>query len=61
MANELQAKDLLDETKAIDTIDGLDCDLLVLGEMGIGNTTASAAIAASLAGGERASYKQGPN
>jgi nicotinate-nucleotide--dimethylbenzimidazole phosphoribosyltransferase len=41
---------------AIDTIDALDCDLLVLGEMGIGNTTASAAIAASLAGGEAASW-----
>lgn len=41
---------------AIDTIDALDCDLLVLGEMGIGNTTASAAIAASLAGGETASW-----
>lgn len=42
--------------KASDVIDGLDCDLLVLGEMGIGNTTASAAIAASLAGGETASW-----
>jgi nicotinate-nucleotide--dimethylbenzimidazole phosphoribosyltransferase len=41
---------------AIETIDALDCDLLVLGEMGIGNTTASAAIAASLAGGETASW-----
>lgn len=41
---------------AFDTIDGLDCDLLVLGEMGVGNTTASAAIAASLAGGEAASW-----
>lgn len=41
---------------AFDTIDALDCDLLVLGEMGIGNTTASAAIAASLAGGEVASW-----
>jgi nicotinate-nucleotide--dimethylbenzimidazole phosphoribosyltransferase len=34
----------------------LDCDLLVLGEMGIGNTTASAAIAAALAGGETAAW-----
>ena len=41
---------------AIDTIDALDCDLLVLGEMGIGNTTVAAAIAASLAGGETASW-----
>jgi nicotinate-nucleotide--dimethylbenzimidazole phosphoribosyltransferase len=31
---------------------GLDADLLVLGEMGIGNTTAAAAVAAALAGGE---------
>ena len=30
---------------------GLDCDLLVLGEMGIGNTTPAAAIAATLFGG----------
>ena len=30
----------------------LDCDLLVLGEMGIGNTTAAAALAASLHGGD---------
>ena len=41
---------------AIDTIDALDCDLLILGEMGIGNTTVAAAIAASLAGGETASW-----
>jgi nicotinate-nucleotide--dimethylbenzimidazole phosphoribosyltransferase len=30
----------------------LDCDLLVLGEMGIGNTAAAAALAASLHGGD---------
>jgi nicotinate-nucleotide--dimethylbenzimidazole phosphoribosyltransferase len=34
----------------------LDCDLLVLGEIGIGNTTPSAAIAAALAGGETAAW-----
>ena len=39
-----------------DAVDALDCDLLVLGEMGIGNTTASAAISASLAGGETAAW-----
>jgi nicotinate-nucleotide--dimethylbenzimidazole phosphoribosyltransferase len=33
-----------------------DCDLLVLGEMGIGNTTPSAAISAALAGGETAAW-----
>ena len=41
---------------AFDAVDRIDCDLLVLGEMGIGNTTASAAIAASLAGGETAAW-----
>jgi len=39
---------------AFDAVDRLDCDLLVLGEMGIGNTTVSAAIAAALEGGETA-------
>jgi nicotinate-nucleotide--dimethylbenzimidazole phosphoribosyltransferase len=33
-------------------VDGLDADLLVLGEMGIGNTTAAAAVAAALGGGD---------
>ena len=41
---------------AFDAVNELDCDLLVLGEMGIGNTTPSAAIAASLAGGETAAW-----
>ncbi len=41
---------------AIDAVGKLDCDLLVLGEMGIGNTTPSAAIAAALAGGETAAW-----
>lgn len=41
---------------AFTAVDQLECDLLVLGEMGIGNTTASAAIAASLAGGETAAW-----
>ena len=41
---------------AFDAIDTLDCDLLVLGEIGIGNTTPSAAIAAALAGGETAAW-----
>ena len=43
-------------TPPIDAVDALDCDLLVLGEMGIGNTTPSAAIAAALAGGETAAW-----
>lgn len=34
----------------------LDTDLLVLGEMGIGNTTAAAAVAAALGGGEVAAW-----
>ncbi len=37
---------------AFDAVDRLDTDLLVLGELGIGNTTAAAAIAAAFAGGE---------
>jgi nicotinate-nucleotide--dimethylbenzimidazole phosphoribosyltransferase len=37
---------------AFDAVDELDTDLLVLGELGIGNTTAAAAIAAAFAGGE---------
>jgi nicotinate-nucleotide--dimethylbenzimidazole phosphoribosyltransferase len=41
---------------AIDAVERLDGDLLVLGEMGIGNTTPSAAIAAALAGGETAAW-----
>jgi nicotinate-nucleotide--dimethylbenzimidazole phosphoribosyltransferase len=41
---------------AFDAVDRLDADLLVLGEMGIGNTTPSAAIAAALAGGETAAW-----
>jgi nicotinate-nucleotide--dimethylbenzimidazole phosphoribosyltransferase len=41
---------------AVEAVDRLDCDLLVLGEMGIGNTTPSAAIAAALAGGETAAW-----
>lgn len=40
-------------TAAVEAIDG---DLLVLGEMGIGNTTASAAVSAALAGGEAAAW-----
>jgi nicotinate-nucleotide--dimethylbenzimidazole phosphoribosyltransferase len=43
-------------TTAFEAVDALDCDLLVLGEMGIGNTTASAAIAAALAGGETTAW-----
>ncbi len=33
-------------------VEELDADLLVLGEMGIGNTTAAAAVAAAIAGGD---------
>jgi nicotinate-nucleotide--dimethylbenzimidazole phosphoribosyltransferase len=40
-------------TSAVDRVDG---DLLVLGEMGIGNTTVAAAVAAALAGGEVAAW-----
>ncbi len=41
---------------AFDAVATTDCDLLVLGEMGIGNTTPSAAISAALAGGETAAW-----
>jgi nicotinate-nucleotide--dimethylbenzimidazole phosphoribosyltransferase len=41
---------------AVEAVDALDTDLLVLGEMGIGNTTPSAAVAAALAGGETAAW-----
>lgn len=41
---------------AFEAVDALDSDLLVLGEMGIGNTTPSAAISAALAGGETAAW-----
>ena len=37
-------------------VDGLDADLLVLGEMGIGNTTAAAAVVAALVGGDIAEW-----
>lgn len=42
-----------DETidAAVASVDALDTDLLVLGEMGIGNTTAAAAVAHALLGG----------
>jgi nicotinate-nucleotide--dimethylbenzimidazole phosphoribosyltransferase len=46
--------ELVDE--AFEAVAATDCDLLVLGEMGIGNTTPSAAIAAALAGGETAAW-----
>ena len=39
-----------------DAVNSLDADLLVLGEMGIGNTTAAAAVAAALGGGEVAAW-----
>lgn len=38
--------------QAFAAVDELDTDLLVLGELGIGNTTAAAAVAAAFAGGE---------
>ena len=41
---------------AVAAVEELDTDLLVLGEMGIGNTTPSAAVAAALAGGETAAW-----
>ena len=42
--------------RSFDAVDGLDADVLVLGELGIGNTTAAAALAAAFAGGEAAEW-----
>lgn len=39
-----------------DAVESLEADLLVLGEMGIGNTTSAAALAAALGGGEVAAW-----
>jgi nicotinate-nucleotide--dimethylbenzimidazole phosphoribosyltransferase len=39
-------------TAGREAVEGLDADLLVLGEMGIGNTTAAAAVVAALCGGD---------
>jgi nicotinate-nucleotide--dimethylbenzimidazole phosphoribosyltransferase len=41
---------------AVNAVNAIDTDLLILGEMGIGNTTPSAAVAAALAGGETAAW-----
>jgi nicotinate-nucleotide--dimethylbenzimidazole phosphoribosyltransferase len=38
------------------TVSELDTDLLLVGEMGIGNTTATAAVAAALCGGESSGF-----
>lgn len=43
-------------TTARAAVDRLDADLLVLGELGIGNTTSSAAIAATICGGDPADW-----
>jgi nicotinate-nucleotide--dimethylbenzimidazole phosphoribosyltransferase len=42
--------------QAVAAVDALDADLLVLGEIGIGNTTAAAALAGSLLGGEASTW-----
>lgn len=41
---------------ARDAVDALDADLLVLGEMGIGNTTVAAAVTTALEGGDAADW-----
>lgn len=43
-------------TAGRDAVESLDCDLLVLGEMGIGNTTVAAAVVAALDGGDVADW-----
>lgn len=42
--------------QAVTAVDALDADLLVLGEIGIGNTTAAAALAGALLGGDPATW-----
>ena len=39
-----------------EAVAGLDCDLLAIGEMGIGNSTAAAAVAAAVVGGDPAGW-----
>ena len=39
-----------------EAVAGLDCDLLAVGEMGIGNSTAAAAVAAAVVGGDPAEW-----
>ena len=41
---------------AVAAVDRLDSDLLVIGEIGIGNTTVAAALAARLLGGDPATW-----
>ncbi len=61
--NDIRFAAALDATRfdetvdaAVAAVDRLDGDLLVVGEMGIGNTTPSAALSAALAGGETAAW-----
>ena len=42
--------------QAVAAVEALDTDLLVLGEIGIGNTTAAAALAGALLGGDAATW-----
>ncbi len=51
-------QDRFDEASTLgrDSVMELDADLLVIGEIGVGNTTAAAAVAAALAGGEVAAW-----
>lgn len=43
-------------TAGREAVESLDADLLVLGEMGIGNTTVAAAVAAAISGGDIAAW-----
>ena len=52
--SEARFRDAFDAGRA--AVAGTDADLLVLGEMGIGNTTPAAAIAAAIVGGDPAAW-----
>ena len=61
--NDLVVEDAMDLARfhaswkaGADAVAGLDADVLVIGELGIGNTTAAAAVSACLLGGDAAEW-----
>lgn len=60
---DFRSQPAMDDERFADAVDagrrsvaGIDADVVVLGEMGIGNTTAAAAVCASLCGGDTADW-----